>query len=74
MQFCSNVPQNSFCIMEGRGIFRNNSDGEKSLKSYLTNLTTSPMTVWGKSIDMQKWRRRSVWFIHTPINHSKIQR
>ena len=34
----------SFCIMEGGGILRNNSDGEKSLKSYLTNLTTSPRT------------------------------
>jgi hypothetical protein len=44
MQFCSNVPQNSFCIMEGRGSLRNNSDGEKFFKSYLTNLTTSPMT------------------------------
>ena len=31
-------------------------------------------SVWGKSIDMQKQRRRSVWFIHNPINHSKIQR
>ena len=31
----------SFCIMEGGGILRNNSDGKKSLKSYLTNLTTS---------------------------------
>jgi hypothetical protein len=30
----------SFCIMEGGGILRNNSDGEKFLKSYLTNLTT----------------------------------
>ena len=43
MQFRSNVPQNSFCIMEGGGNLRNNSDGGKSLKSYLTNLTTSPL-------------------------------
>jgi hypothetical protein len=28
--------------MEGGGILRNNSDGKKSLKSYLNNLTTSP--------------------------------
>ena len=33
----------SFCIMEGGGILRNNSDGEKFLKTYLTNLTTSPI-------------------------------
>jgi len=35
----------SFCIMEGGGILRNNSDGEKFLKSNLTNLTTSPWTL-----------------------------
>jgi len=34
----------SFCIMEGGGILGNNSDGKKSLKSYLTNLTTSRWT------------------------------